>query len=61
MTIPGVFSSIASAMRESPSCMAALIVAAMFSTYIYLFMSAERVEMHQRQVNLIDRCTVQMK
>jgi hypothetical protein len=57
MTIPNAISAVKNAMRENPSCLAALLMAAMFSTYVYLSLREERREMHERQLRLIDRCT----
>jgi len=61
MTITDAISVLAHSLKERPSCLAAIIVAGIFATYIYLFMTAERIETHQRVMSLIDRCTIQMK
>jgi len=45
-------------LRGNPSCIAALMISALFAVLTYWTLSAERREMHERQLKLIERCTV---
>ena len=45
-------------MRGNPSCIAVMALAITFALLNYWSLNAERKEMHERQLKLIDRCTV---
>lgn len=49
-------SAVAESMKGSPSCLAAILLAALFAGFTYLSLVAERHEMHERQMALIDKC-----
>jgi hypothetical protein len=52
-TITGV----AESMKSSPSCIAAILLAAMFSALSYASLRNERTDMQERQMALIERCS----
>jgi hypothetical protein len=52
------FKHLLDSMRGNPSCIAALMMAALFAILTYWTLSAERREMHERQLKLIERCTI---
>lgn len=49
-------SNVADALRGNPSCLAAILLAAMFAVLTYLSLVGEREDMQRRQMALIDRC-----
>jgi hypothetical protein len=51
-TVTGV----AEAMKENPSCFAAICLAAIFALLTYLSLTIERQEAHERAMALIEKC-----
>jgi hypothetical protein len=52
----GMVHSVADAMKNNPTCLAAVLLSAMFALLTYLSLAGERSEMHERQLKLIERC-----
>lgn len=53
--------TIADSFKGSPACLAAILLAAMFALLTYFSLVAERSEMHERQMKLIDHCFPPMR
>lgn len=55
-SIIDVAKSAVDGLKGNPSCLAAIALAGIFAYLTYLSLSAERAEMHQRQMMLIQHC-----
>lgn len=51
-----VAKSIVEGLKPNPSCLAAITLAAIFGLLTYYSLVAERHEMHERSMRLIDHC-----
>jgi hypothetical protein len=50
-------SSVAESLKDNPSCLAAILLAAMFAVLTYFSMRQDREYYQERQMALIQRCT----
>jgi hypothetical protein len=50
-------SNVVESMKQSPSCLAVIFLAALFAILTFVSLRSERTEMHERQLALIGRCT----
>ena len=62
MTDPGgIVRNVTESLKGSPSCLAAILLAAMFAILTYFALVEERKEGHERMMKLIEVCAPSLK
>lgn len=54
--IGGIASDLAAGLKQNPSCLAAILLAALFAFLTYHALTGERQEAHERAMAIIAKC-----